>query len=163
MRSPLTIGAISPSSGDLARLITADLTGESAPVVELGGGTGVFTRAILETGVHPNQLTVFEPNTAFADLLEQRFPQVTVTRSSATHLIQENCPCPPVVGAVVSGLPILAMSRVKQVRVLVGAFRRLRPGAAFYQFTYAHFCPIPNNILARLGLQAEFVGVAHRN
>jgi phosphatidylethanolamine/phosphatidyl-N-methylethanolamine N-methyltransferase len=61
-------------------------------------------------------------------------------------------------GAVVSGLPLLNMSTRKLVAILSGSFRHLRPGGAFYQFTYGVTCPVPRPILDRLGLKAACVG-----
>jgi phospholipid N-methyltransferase len=61
-------------------------------------------------------------------------------------------------GAIVSGLPVLAMPTRKVVVILLGAFSHLREGGAFYQFTYGPRCPVPRPILDRLGLRAKRVG-----
>ena len=45
--NPLRVGAIAPSGVSLAQLITSEISEESGPVLELGAGTGVFTRALL--------------------------------------------------------------------------------------------------------------------
>ncbi|MGH8597512.1 MAG: phospholipid methyltransferase, partial [Gammaproteobacteria bacterium] len=47
---PRRVAAIAPSSPALANAITAEITPISAPVIELGPGTGVFTRALLARG-----------------------------------------------------------------------------------------------------------------
>jgi hypothetical protein len=44
-----------------------------------------------------------------------------------------------------------------------GAFSYLRPGGAFYQFTYGPRCPVPRPILDRLGLQSAYIGGTVRN
>lgn len=41
------------------------------------------------------------------------------------------------VAAVISGLPLLSMTPHKVVTILTAAFSYLKPGAAFYQFTYS--------------------------
>lgn len=41
--------------------------------------------------------------------------------------------------------------------ILSGALVHLRPGGAFYQFTYAGRCPVSRPILDRLGLKATLV------
>lgn len=48
LRHPTQVGAVCASSDALARMITEEVGIETAPVVvELGPGTGVFTREIL--------------------------------------------------------------------------------------------------------------------
>ena len=49
LRSPRTVGAVTPSSRALARAMIANLPiNEPASIVELGPGTGAFTGAILD-------------------------------------------------------------------------------------------------------------------
>ncbi len=67
------------------------------------------------------------------------------------------------VGAVVSGLPLLNMSPRKVIAVLDGAFSYIRPGGAFYQFTYGVRCPVRRPILDRLGSKATLVDRAILN
>ncbi len=67
------------------------------------------------------------------------------------------------VGAVVSGLPLLSMSPRKITAILAGAFTYMRPGGAFYQFTYGPRCPVPRPILDRMGLKATHIGGTMRN
>ena len=66
-------------------------------------------------------------------------------------------------GAVVSGLPLLAMRPKKVLAVFEGAFRHLREDGAFYQFTYGPRCPISPLILNRLGLRATRIGRVFAN
>lgn len=47
--------------------------------------------------------------------------------------------------------------------ILTGAFGYLRPGGAFYQFTYSPRCPVPTRIMDRPGLGATRIGLALRN
>src|SRR5271165_3652579 len=83
MRDPLRTGAIAPSSRWLARLMTRSITPASAPILELGPGTGVFTRRVLTRGVAENQLTLVEYDRQFARVLERRFPQARVVCMNA--------------------------------------------------------------------------------
>jgi phosphatidylethanolamine/phosphatidyl-N-methylethanolamine N-methyltransferase len=55
------------------------------------------------------------------------------------------------------------MSPLKVTAILTGAFSYLRPGGAFYQFTYANRCPVPRRLLDRLGLKSTRVGRALLN
>lgn len=160
---PLRVGAIAPSGEALANLITRDITSASAPVLELGPGTGVFTRALLGHGLKPEDLTLVEYGAEFADLLKTRFPAVRLLRMDAARLDRRHLSNGLAFGAVVSGLPLLSMPPKKVFAILTGAFRLMRPGSALYQFTYGPRCPISRRILDRLGLKATCVGRAYLN
>ena len=51
LTAPLRVAAVAPSSPALARLMTKELTSGSGPVIELGPGTGAFTRALIACGL----------------------------------------------------------------------------------------------------------------
>lgn len=160
---PGSVGAVAPSSSALAELMASEISSESGPVVELGPGTGVFTRALLARGVREEDLTLIECHEDFVRLLRLRFPEARVLAIDAArmrrHEIFENAP----VGAVVSGLPLLSMPLTKVVGTLTGAFSYMRPGGAFYQFTYGPRCPVPRRFLDRHGLKATCMGRALLN
>jgi phosphatidylethanolamine/phosphatidyl-N-methylethanolamine N-methyltransferase len=156
--APLRVAALAPSGEALARLITAGISEQQAPVIELGAGTGVFTRALLARGVPEDQLALVEFDANLAQLLQKRFPRAQVLTLDAARLrgaaIFGGAPA----GAVVSGLPLLSMPPRRITAVLAAAFGCLRPGAPLYQFTYGMRCPVPARIMTRLGLSAEPVG-----
>ena len=52
LSNPSAIGAVSPSGPALAAAITAAVPAMAGKVLELGCGTGVFTRELLRKGVH---------------------------------------------------------------------------------------------------------------
>ncbi|WP_413207420.1 class I SAM-dependent methyltransferase [Rhodospirillum sp. A1_3_36] len=133
------------------------------PVLELGPGTGVFTRALLGRGVAEADLTLVETGPDFARLLQRRFPQARVFCMDAARLGRGQLFAEPVVGAAVSGLPLLSMSTRKTMGILSGTFSYLQPGGALYQFTYGWQCPVSRRILDRLGLKAERVGRTFNN
>lgn len=154
---PVSVGAIAPSGAALAQAITREITPSEAPVIELGAGTGVFTRALLSRGVREQDLILVESSEHFANLLEQRFPKAHILRIDAAGLERHEL-LNSGVGAVVSGLPLLTMPVRKNIAILRGAFSHLRAGGAFYQFTYAPRCPVGRRILDRLGLKATRIG-----
>ncbi|MTJ79724.1 MAG: methyltransferase domain-containing protein [Telmatospirillum sp.] len=161
--NPRRVGAIAPSGTALARLITAEITPDCGGVLELGPGTGVFTRALLARGIPPGNLTLVEKGADFADLLRRRFPDVRVFQMDATRLDRSRLFDGRPAGAVVSGLPLLAMTPRQVLAILTGAFAVLRQGGAFYQFTYGPRCPVPKRILDRLDLKAVRLGRVYLN
>jgi phosphatidylethanolamine/phosphatidyl-N-methylethanolamine N-methyltransferase len=163
LKDPMRIAAVAPSSASLAAAMTASIAPSHAPVIELGPGTGAFTRALLARGVPEHRIALIELGDEFADVLGRMFPRATLVRQDAARLGSMQLFGGEPAGAVVSGLPLLAMPLRQVRRVLEEAFSRLRPGAAFFQFTYGFRCPIPGRLLDRLGLKATRVAVALRN
>jgi hypothetical protein len=103
---PRQISAVAPSSAVLARAMAAPLRPGFGTVVEVGPGTGSLTRAILQRGIAPSDLTLFEMNPTFAGALRAAFPGVTVHAAPAQAMPDLVAPG---VAAVVSGLPLLSM------------------------------------------------------
>lgn len=164
LANPLKFGAVAPSGPALAALITSEIPADKGPILELGPGKGVFTQALLDRGVPESSLILVEQRADFAHLLQQRFPQSRVESMDADEherLSQLFGDGPA--GAVVSGLPLLSMPAYKVAAVLSGAFTHLRPGGAFYQFTYMPKCPVSRGLLAEVGLKAERIGGALLN
>ncbi|PBB37080.1 hypothetical protein CK218_09495 [Mesorhizobium sp. WSM3879] len=162
LSAPLRVAAVAPSGKALARIMTQDITAETGLVVELGPGTGVFTSRLLERGVRPEDLTLVEYGAEFAQHLQSRFPRVRVLQMDAAAIgdisLQRGA-----AGAVISGLPLLSMPDHKVIAILGGAFSLLRPGGAFYQFTYGPRCPVPRPILEGLELRATRIGRTLQN
>ena len=163
MANPLKVSAVAPSGQSLARLMTAEISPDTGPVLELGPGTGVFTKALLARGLAEDDLTLVEFGADFAHMLGARFPRTRVVRMDATQLAESALYDGAPVGAVVSGLPLLSMSARSIEQILAGAFGYMREGGAFYQFTYRPMCPVPRPVLDRLGLKATLVGRPVRN
>lgn len=155
LRAPLRVGAVAPSSAALARAITEGLSAEGGPILELGPGTGVFTAAILARGVPPQRLAVIEASEGFASGLASLYGEVTVIHGNAACVRHLSPFGPGAAGAVICGLPLLSMPPAQVLRILAGSFSAMRPGGAFRLFTYGPRCPVPNAILARLGLSAR--------
>ena len=71
LKDPFSVGAVAPSSRHLANSMVIGM-GPGAKVIELGGGTGSVTQAILNSGVSPQDLIVIEQNEEFVELLTER-------------------------------------------------------------------------------------------
>lgn len=163
VRDPLHTASVTPSSRALAAAMTQALpvTGEPV-VVELGPGTGAFTRAIQErTGGRARHVAV-ELNAGWADLLTQRHPEVDVVRADAREL-------PRLladrgigsVDAVVSGLPWVAYAPGPDGRGLHALIvEALAPTGVFTQFGYSWTRWMPPARRQLADLRAHFAEVA---
>jgi phosphatidylethanolamine/phosphatidyl-N-methylethanolamine N-methyltransferase len=141
--NPLHTGALAPSGVALSRAMAAPVDPErKGPVLELGPGTGVVTRAILERGIAPERLTALEYNPEFATMVAGRYPGVRVIVGDAfdleTHLDG------PKTGfaAVLSSMPLVNFPNGLREKLVADVFARLQPGAPFVQFSYRLGPPI---------------------
>lgn len=165
LRNPRSMASFAPSGRQLARAMTRQLPHDARRVVELGAGTGVFTRALLEHGIATADLLVVELNPELHALLCGQFPDVTVINGDARDLrsiVARNGMDGPI-DAVVSGLGFLTMPREIQKQILTAVFGALGPGRRLIQFTYAPQPPIARDLIDELGLVASRVAFAPFN
>ncbi len=145
IENPLKTGAVVPSGKLLAQKMAAVVDPMApGPVVELGPGTGPVTQALLQRGVPPENLFLVEYSKDFAALLRQKFPGVMVIQGDAyalEHTLSGVVTEP--IAAIVSSLPLLTRPEAQRTRLLRSAFRLMRPGAPFVQFTYMNNSPVP--------------------
>lgn len=159
MRQPAGVAALAPSSAATAERMTLGLEQAEGPVVEIGPGTGSFTRAILARGVAPERLVLMETSARFCEELLRQFPGVRVLNRPAQDIARIGLAG---VGAVISGVPVLARPRIQ--REVVGeALKVLRPDGFLNQITYSPRPPIPPAMRAELGLEVEELGVVWAN
>lgn len=133
-------------------------------VVELGAGTGVITKALLDTGLPPEHLVVIERNPVFCRLLLERFPRIHIFQADArqAHTLLEPSALAPV-QAVVSGLPLLGFPVAVQRQILLSSLALLKPPACFVQFTYGLVSPVPQGLIQDLSLRGRRVRTVWRN
>lgn len=159
IRQPAGVAALLPSSQAAAERMTLGLDGLDGPVVEIGPGTGSFTRAILARGIAPEQLTLLETSARFCEELARRFPGVRVLNRPAQEIGEIGLSG---VAAVISGVPVLARPAIQR-DVVGAAFRVMRPDGFFNQITYNPRPPIPAAMRAELGLEVEPLGMVWAN
>jgi phosphatidylethanolamine/phosphatidyl-N-methylethanolamine N-methyltransferase len=146
VENPRQIGAVTSSSPALAKLMAryVDPDGPGS-VIELGPGTGVVTKALLDRGVPPDRLVTIEYEPEFCAILRDRFPGTVVVHGDAYTLndtVGDVVRLP--VTAVVSSLPLILKPLPVRLRLLDEAFEMMKPGSPFIQFSYALVPPIPH-------------------
>ena len=156
LNNPLKMGALAPSSPKLSRLMASRVDPGPDPVLEIGAGTGVITRALLQRGVSPERLFVIEQDPFLAAFLEREFPDVCVRQGEALDacciLAEETVGR---VRTIVSSLPLRNLPHADQLETVRAMMSALAQGGQLIQFTYAAGCPIPSQ---KLGLKAECLG-----
>ena len=167
LRNPRAMAALSPSGRQLTRAMIGELPAGARRVVELGAGTGVFTRALLAKGIAENDLLVVELNDELFGLLRDQFPRAHVVHGNAMDLAaiaqRAGFADAEPADAAISGLGFMAMPREVQKGILEAVFAVLAPGKPLIQFTYGPSSPIPRDLLAELGLSVRRAGIAPLN
>lgn len=159
LRRPGEVVALAPSSRAVARRMTAGLERVSGPIIEIGPGTGSFTREILARGVPPSRLTLMEINIQFCASLKTQFPGVRVVNRPAQDIHALGLHN---VGAVISGVPVLARPKIQ--RDVVGrALDVMAKDGIFVQITYSLRAPISTAMQAELGIRADYRGMVLAN
>lgn len=155
MKNPFKIGAVVPSSKTLAREFAAEIDiHRKGYVIELGGGTGIVTHALLEMGLEPSRLVIIEREEGLYKLLLKRFPKAIVLRGDAMNLkallhhhhITE-------ISSVISSLPLLSMPHNVRKGILEQVFQVLPEDGYFTQFTYGLLSPVPPEHMRELSLK----------
>lgn len=110
LANPRAVGAACPSSSKLAQAIAAQVKLPcEGLIIELGGGTGAVTAALLQRGVDPSQLVVVEMDKLMARHLKNRFKDVAVIQGNAVKFCQLCNRFNRQVTTVVSSLPLLSL------------------------------------------------------
>lgn len=146
LKSPKMIGAIAPSGPAPAKAMASaiDLS-VPGPILELGPGTGMITRALLEHGVAPERLITLEYNSDFCTRLRETFQNVKTIEGSAFDVLDlwklYKLERP---AYVVSGLPLLNFPSYMRTGLVEDCLSLTHPDGGFIQFTYAGKSSIPS-------------------
>lgn len=143
LAEPGRVASVLPSSRYLADAVAqaglSQMNGHPQVVVELGPGTGVVTKAILDRMPQHAEFLAIEIDEEFVRLLRGQFPGVRIVHGSAADLPAlldahglEGC------DSVISGLPWAAFDEGLQDELLGAVAGALRPGGTFVTFTYIY-------------------------
>ena len=136
-------GAIAPSGPALARKMASHVDPKGTlPVIELGPGTGVVTKALIERGVDPARIIAIEYSPDFCRLLAERFPGITIIRGDAYDLDRTLDGRAPRIANVVSSLPLVARPIEDRIRLIEAGLARTEGNAPFIQFSYTFKGPV---------------------
>ena len=137
LANPRAVGACCPSSARLAHAIASQvLIPCNGFVVELGGGTGAVTAALLQRGVAPDQLVVIEQDRMLAKHLKNRFPDITVINGNAARFSQLLNRGSRQIKTVVSSLPLLSLPAVTREDLGKELQKVFGQEGTFIQYTY---------------------------
>ena len=161
LRKPMTMGALCPSSPALARAMLQDCDLENAGVVvELGPGTGPFTRLILDRIGPQTLFLALELDQTCVARLRGELEGVEVYHDSAEQLVEYLARHDrDHADYVISGLPWANMRPQVQDRILNAVIQCLTPRGVFTTFAYAHAYWLPTAGRFRRRLRQHFDSV----
>jgi phosphatidylethanolamine/phosphatidyl-N-methylethanolamine N-methyltransferase len=158
VRAPTRTAAVAPSGAALADRMALPIPHRGDPVVvELGPGTGAFSRAIRQRlGGRGHHLAI-EVNPLMADRLAARFPQIQVVHGEAGRL-------PEILAArgidradvIVSGLPWFAYTEPGPRPLAQTLSAALTDNGVLTQFAYTWTRWAPPAVRLLRGLRARF-------
>ncbi len=154
----LTTGAVAQSSQSLSKYITSLASLEKKDsVVELGSGTGVFTKEILKKLPPTSNFFAIEINEDFVDKTKECCPQAKVYNEDAKNIQKilnennlENCDC------VISGLPWSCFGKEKQEKLVENIHSSLEDNGEFLTFAYIQSQFLPQGIKFKKLLEEKF-------
>lgn len=163
MRNPMQIGAIAPSSEALALAIVGEL--DLSPgdlILELGPGTGSFTRQIARVLPDGGAYLGIERDASFVRFLRIEFPRLRFVNGSAEDLdeLQNRTGGPPRV--IISGLPFATLGSEVSDNIIEALDRLMTPGSVFRTMQYIHAWPMPSATRFRRRMTSHF-GDYHRS
>jgi len=134
---PKSIGAVLPSSKQLAREMVSHVSlSSSGVVIELGPGTGAITRALLVSGVSPEKIIAIEYSAKMADRLKRAFPKIRVIVGDAAYLVDLLKEMDLCIDAIISSLPLRSLPQETVRSVLTAIPAVLSEQGRYIQYTY---------------------------
>lgn len=166
MRSPRSVGSVAPSSPSLGRVMARHIdTSRPGVVVELGGGTGAISRALLDNGIAAERLIVLERDPDLYCHLCREVPKATIVHGDALNLkgiladLKVEC-----VNTVVSCIPMLTLPPQIQHDLYRVSFDVMEgSGGEILQYTYGIGCPVSKKVLHNLDAKGRPVNVVLMN
>jgi phosphatidylethanolamine/phosphatidyl-N-methylethanolamine N-methyltransferase len=141
-KNPRYIGAITPSSSALAKAMVGEINFEKATyIVELGPGTGSFTKELIKKKKKQTTLILVELNDEFVKKLREKYgsiPNVHVVHGSAENLKEYlNEMNIEQADYIISGLPFTSLPKEGADRILRAVYNTLKMDGRFITFQYS--------------------------
>lgn len=159
LRSPGKIGSVCPSSRFLTHALVKAALGASDSrdgiIVDLGAGSGVVSRELLNSGVSPDRILAIDISDRFKDIFSRNCHGLELHTGDARqleNLIATYCPSLPL-QAVISSLPLRVMPCQVVAEIMMETLKVLRGrGGVLVQYTYAFWM---HSALSRYGFFTE--------
>lgn len=158
LKKPMTVGAVAPSSPDLARkMIEGVEADENNVVLEIGCGTGAITKFLQDLIPTRKSYIGIEIEKGFVERLETEFPNLNIVcgdACKATQIIAEHQLGK--VSYIISGLPFVVLPKEVSDGILDEVDKLMDKGCLFRTFQYAHGYHLPPAVKFREKLNKKY-------
>jgi phosphatidylethanolamine/phosphatidyl-N-methylethanolamine N-methyltransferase len=140
LKNPLKVGAVAPSSPDLAwQMLDGILPDKENVVIELGVGTGAITKHIVEILPDNDSYLGIEIDAAMVSSLKARYPEMNIVCGNACQLsaIHQESGLGKV-SYILCCLPFVTLPEEVAAQVLSEIEKYMEHGCLFRAFQYAH-------------------------
>ncbi len=164
LKNPLKVGAIAPSSPELAnRMLDGITPNEDSVVLELGVGTGAFTKLIKAKVPDEKSYLGIELDKNLVKGLRTKFPAMRFMRGNAcqSHTLHKRSKLGKV-EFILSGLPFVSMPNKVNEKIFAEIEKFMERGCTFRTFQYAHGYYMPSAIKLREFMRNRY-GVSQRS
>ena len=158
LKNPLKVGAIAPSSPELAAAMLKDIRPDEENIVlELGVGTGAITRFLQDVIPDKDAYLGIELDSHLVSSLCLRFPQLNIICANAAdaYTIHKNSGLGKV-RYLVCCLPFVSLPKEVSEKVLIEIEKFMEEGCELRIFQYAHGYFLPPAIKLRDFLQRRY-------
>ncbi len=151
LKNPLKVGAIAPSSPELAQKMAKDIKpSENEIVLELGVGTGAITKVLQEIVPDEKSYLGIELDKNLVRSLKKNFPGLKIVRGNACEVFSLHQKTNlGKVGYIISCLPFVSIPNEIGEIILTEIDKFMVKGCVFRTFQYAHGYYFPSAIKLR--------------
>jgi phosphatidylethanolamine/phosphatidyl-N-methylethanolamine N-methyltransferase len=159
---PKLVGSVVPTSWTMAQRMASVIDPNSTlPILELGPGTGITTRAIIARGIDPKRIVSVEFSPEFCAKLRADFPGVEFIEGDALNLAKTLGPhAATTFDCVISSLPLLYFPMEQRIALVEDVLDRIPTGRPMLQFTYGWKPSVPRG---RGNYTVEYLDMIFRN
>lgn len=157
-KNPLKVGAITPSSPDLAQKMLEDICpGRDSVILELGVGTGAITKFIRRRVKNGRSYLGIELDRNLVRSLNRKFPDLKIIRGNAcqSFLLHRRSGLGEV-KYIISCLPFVSIPNEVVRRILGEIDKFMDRGCLFRTFQYAHGYYLPSAIKLREHMRKRY-------
>lgn len=138
LRSPLEVGSIIPSSRFMVQKVVKHVAKENPKtIIELGAGTGVFTRELNKLFGSNHSFIVFEKDEKMRSELINEFPHLTIHSDALTLPALIDNKDIEQVDCIVCGLPFSLFPKSKTEELFKKIHDVLKPQGTFIMYQYS--------------------------
>lgn len=158
LKNPLKVGAIAPSSSELAQKMMQDISpNENEIILELGVGTGAITKFLREIVPNRESYLGIELDKDLVKSLKRKFPELKIIRGNACEVFSLHQKTNlGKVGYIISCLPFVSIPNEVGEIILREIDKFMAEGCVFRTIQYAHGYYMPSAIKLREYMEKRY-------